>query len=203
MAEEFQGILDKIQKDGQEVAAKAKAAVLTEAKETAEALVSEAKVQAEKIKEDAQKEADLLVQKGNAALAQASRDVIISLKASIEDAVSAALAPVVQSSMDSATLSEVIKAMVKGFADSGFNVDNGIEAVLTESDLKDLEKTAYAALKKEIGTSLTLKPVKSITGGVQVKVTGSDASYDISDETVTEMICAYLNPQIVKVIKNN
>jgi len=203
MAEEFQGILDKIQKDGQEVAAKVKADVLAEANATAEALIADAKQQAEKLKEEAQNEADLLVQKGNAALAQASRDVIISLKATIGETVTAALAPIVQSSMDSATLSEVIKAMVKGFADSGFNVDNGIEAVLTESDLKDLEKTAYAALKQEIGTSLTLKPVKSITGGVQVKISGSDASYDISDETVTEMICAYLNPQIVNVIKNN
>jgi V/A-type H+-transporting ATPase subunit E len=203
MAEEFQGILDKIHKDGQEVAAKAKAEILSQANDAADKIVAEAKAKSEQMIQDAQKEADLLVQKGNAALAQASRDVIISLKASIEDAVAVALAPVVQSSMDSATLSQIIKDMVNGFATSGFDVEKGIEALLPETSLKDLEKTAYAALKGELGDSFVLKPVKSIAGGVQVKVAGSDASYDISAETVTEMICAYLNPQIVKVIKNN
>jgi V/A-type H+-transporting ATPase subunit E len=203
MAEEFQGILDKIHKDGQEVAAKAKAEVLSKANEAADKIVAEAKEKADQMIQEAQKEADLLVQKGNAALAQASRDVIISLKASIEEAVATALAPVVQSSMDSATLSKIITDMVKGFATSGFDVEKGIEALLPEASLKDLEKTAYAALKDELGSSFVLKPVKSIAGGVQVKMAGSDASYDISAETVTEMICAYLNPQIVKVIKNN
>ncbi len=203
MAEEFQGILEKIQKNGQAVAAKEKAEVLAQAQDEATKLIEAAKKEAAKLIAEAGKEADLLIQKGNAALNQASRDVIISLKSSIEEATEAALAPIVKSSMDVATLSEVIKSMVNGFATSGLNIEKGIDVLLSDADLKALEVTAYANIKKAIGTSLTLKPVKSITGGIQVSITGTDASYDISDETVTEMICAYLNPQIVKVIKAN
>lgn len=200
MAEELQGLLEKINKEGLEKAELEKKSIIEAAEAKAAEIVKAAEEKAAKITEDASVEAGKLQQKGEAALRQASRDVIISLKKSLEDAVKDALAPVVKADLDSKSLAPIVEAMVKGFADNKFEVGSGIEVLLSEADKNALDATAFAALKKSFSTEVTLTPVKGISGGVKVGIVGDDAKFDITDETVTELICAYLSPQLVSVI---
>ncbi|MGL4854894.1 MAG: hypothetical protein ACRC37_06545 [Lentisphaeria bacterium] len=201
MAEDLQGLLERINKDGIEKAGHEKKAIIDAAHAEAKEIVSAAKAQAKKLIEEANHNAEKLVEKGESALAQASRDVIIALKKSMESALELALEPVVKSAMGPATLSNIIETMVKGFVANKFSTDHGINVYLSEEDCKALESASFAAFKEQIGTSITLFPIKGVSGGVQIGVNGTDARFDISDETVKEMICAYLNPQMVKIVK--
>ncbi len=201
MAEELQGLLEKINREGLEKAEQEKKAILEAAEIKAAEIVKAAEEKAAQLATAADADAAKLQQKGEAALRQASRDVVISLKKSLEEALEGALSPVVKAGMSSDSIANVIEAMVKGFVANGFDLGKGVEVLLSEADKNALEASAFAALKNELSTEVVLKPVKGISGGIKIGVVGEDAKFDITEETVTELLCAYLSPQLVTVIQ--
>ncbi len=197
----MQGLLERIHQMGTEEADQKKSAIIEAAKTEAANLIKDAEEKAASIVSTAKSEAVKMEQKGQAALQQASRDVIISLKKSVEETVEAALTPIVKAAMTTETIATSVQALVKAFAAAGLDTSKGIELLLTEADKTLLTDSALAAIKKEIGTELTLTPVKTISGGIQIGLVGDDAKYDITAETIAEMLCEFLSPQIVGLIK--
>ena len=105
MAEDVQGLLDKIHNDGIAKAEQEKEAIIAAAREEAARIVAEAKEQAENLKKTAQTEAQADHDKANAAIRQAARDAVIALKADLL----AKLNAVVHSCIGDAMTPEVMK----------------------------------------------------------------------------------------------
>ena len=84
MAEELQGLLNRIQTEGIEKAEAEKAEIIGNAKAEAAKIIEKAKEEAASIVKKANEEAEISVSKGNAAIRQAARDVLIALRADIE-----------------------------------------------------------------------------------------------------------------------
>ena len=198
---EMQGLLERIHKMGTEEAEQKKSDIITTATAEATQLIEDAEKKAATILANAKTEAAKIEQKGQAALQQASRDVIISLKKSFEGAIKSALTPIVKSAMTTETIAVSIQAMVSAFAATGLDTSKGIEVILSDADKQLLTESSIAAIKKEMGAELTLTPVKSTSGGIQIGLAGDDAKYDITVETIAEMLCEFLSPQIAGLIE--
>jgi V/A-type H+-transporting ATPase subunit E len=84
MAEDIQGLLNRIQSDGIEKAEAEKKRILDNAKQQADELVAKAKAEAEAIMKSAREEAVISENKGKAAVKQAARDVILSLQTELQ-----------------------------------------------------------------------------------------------------------------------
>ena len=83
MAEDLQGLLNKIHTDGIRKAEEEKAAILADAKKEAAKIIAEAKAQAEADSEKAKAFAAAEQDKAVKAIQQASRDAVIALKADL------------------------------------------------------------------------------------------------------------------------
>ena len=75
MAEELQGLLNRIQTEGIEKAEAEKAEIIGNAKAEAAKIIEKAKEEAASIVKKANEEAEISVSKGNAAIRQAARDM--------------------------------------------------------------------------------------------------------------------------------
>ena len=108
MAEELKQLIDKIQSEGVQAAEQKAKAIEAEAKRRAEAIVKQAKDKAEEIINDSKAEAAKMQASGEVALKQAGRDLIISLKAEINDLLKRLIASKTGEALAPENLAEVI-----------------------------------------------------------------------------------------------
>lgn len=198
MAEELQGLLDRINKEGLEKAEEEKQRLVAEAKKEAEDIVAQAEKKAREIVAEAKAEADKLRSSGEADLHQASRDVIVSL----EEELKRILASVVQASVGEAMtpdqLAEIVKTLAEAYAKGE---TAGLQAMASEAQVEAIRATFQTKLADCFKGGIEIKPVLGIDAGLKISFNGESVVHDFSAESVTEMLCAYLNARILEIIR--
>lgn len=201
MAEELQGLLDKIQTEGIEKAESEKSRIIADAKAEAAKIIAEAKNQAETIVKKAEEDAEVSQAKGAAAIRQAARDVIIALRSDIETRLRKLAADCVGDAMTPEVMGQIVLEMVKAYREKNPSGDAAVELLLAP---KDAEKLA-ALLKGSLLAGLRTNPVISVgndfASGLQIGFKGSDVFLDFSDDALADVICAFVGPKLAAAIK--
>ena len=195
----LQELLDKIKKDGVEVAESEAKAIVDAAKSEAEKIISEAKAKAEKIVSDAKAENEKIVQSGEDAITQAGRNLLISFRQSVATELSAVVGDKVNAVYSSESLTEIIAKVVENWSKNP-DTDN-LSVILNSGDLEKFEATLTSALKAKMLEGVTLKPNDNFDGGFRIAVNDGAAYYDYSAEAVTEMLSNYLSPKVTELLK--
>ena len=195
----LQELLDKIKKDGVEVAEGEAKAIVDSAKAEAEKIISDAKAKAEKIISDAKAENEKIVQSGEDAITQAGRNLLISFRQSVATELSAVVGEKVKAVYSSDALAETIAKVVENWSKNP-NTDN-LSVILNSGDLEKFEATLLSALKSKMLDGVTLKPNDNFDGGFRIAVNNGAAYYDYSAEAVTEMLSNYLSPKVTELLK--
>ena len=133
------------------------------------------------------------------AIAQASRNLVLSFRKSVENELSAIVSAETEKAYDAKMLEKLIPETVKEWAKKSDAAD--LSVILTEKDLKAVESNLQTALKAEIAKGLTLKADNSVGGGFRVGVNDGAAFYDYSAEAVADLFSAYLNPRVSAIMK--
>ena len=175
----LQELLDKIKKDGVEVAEGEAKAIVDSAKAEAEKIISDAKAKAEKIISDAKAENEKIVNSGEDAITQAGRNLLISFRQSVATELSAVVGENVNAVYSSDALAETIAKVVENWSKNP-NTDN-LSVILNSDDLE--------------------KPNDNFDGGFRIAVNNGAAYYDYSAEAVTEMLSNYLSPKVTELLK--
>lgn len=195
----LQELLDKIKKDGVEVAEGEAKAIVDSAKAEAEKIISDAKAKAEKIILDAKAENEKIVQSGEDAITQAGRNLLISFRQSVATELSAVVGEKVKAVYSSDAIAETIAKVVENWSKNP-NTDN-LSVILNSGDLEKFEATLLSALKSKMLNGVTLKPNDNFDGGFRIAVNNGAAYYDYSAEAVTEMLSNYLSPKVTELLK--
>lgn len=195
----LQELLDKIKKDGVEVAEGEAKAIVDSAKAEAEKIISDAKAKAEKIILDAKAENEKIVQSGEDAITQAGRNLLISFRQSVATELSAVVGEKVKAVYSSDAIAETIAKVVENWSKNP-NTDN-LSVILNSGDLEKFEATLLSALKSKMLDGVTLKPNDNFDGGFRIAVNNGAAYYDYSAEAVTEMLSNYLSPKVTELLK--
>lgn len=200
MAEDIQGLLEKINSDGIRKAEKEKAAILADARAQAAKIVEEAKAQAEAFARKSEETAHANEEKGNAAIRQAARDAVIALRADLLAKLNAVAHACVTEAMKPELMEQIILEMAKVYAKDA-NADASVEVLLSQKDQAVVE----ASLKARLLASLKAQPVIRLTNdfdsGLQISFRGSDVYFDFSDDALAEVLCRFVGPKLASVIK--
>jgi len=200
MADDLQGLLDRIEKEGLDKAEAEKRRILEEAKKEADALVAEAKEEAERTVAAARDEADKLRTSGEADLRQAARDVLISLEQEIKGLLTSIVREEVSGALTPERLSEIIYELAVSYAKN--SEVKGLEVMANPGQLDTLCSTFQERLGARLKVHpIELKPVPDIDAGIKVSFNEDAVLHDFSSEAITEMLSAYLNPRILEIIK--
>ena len=199
MAEDIQGLLNRIQSDGIEKAEAEKKQILDDARQQAEAIIAKAKAEASEIVKNAEAEAAVNEEKGKAAVKQAARDVLLSLQADLQKR----LEMIVRDSLGQAITPEIMGQIVLKMAEKYLSQESNdtIELLLSPSDAAALESGLKAGLLANLKTAPEIKISNSLSSGLKIGIKGSDLFFDFSDDALTEVICNYAGPKLAAAIK--
>lgn len=199
MAEDIQGLLNRIQSEGIEKAEAEKKQILENAKQQAEAILAAAKAEAEEIVKNAEAEAEINTNKGKAAVKQAARDVLLSLQADLQNRLEAIVKAGVGAAMTPELMGQIVLKMAEKYLSNPGN--DTVEMLLSANDAAALEAGLKAGLLADIKEKPEIQISSNFSSGLKIGVKGSDLFFDFSDEALTEIICNYTGPKLAAMIK--
>ena len=189
---QIQDLVDSIKRDGIAEAEKQSAQIIADAKEQAEELVRAANKEAARLLDEARKEVSVMQQSGKAAVEQAGRDVILSLKKSINAHFDRLLEKSVGKALTGKDLVSLIVQLVK--ADLVKTRDGAIE--LNQDEVAKIADSLRTELAAEMKSGLEIRPVSSVDIGFRLSSKDGSSYYDFSAEEVTRMLAPFLNTAI-------
>ncbi|MBL7068789.1 MAG: V-type ATP synthase subunit E [Candidatus Omnitrophica bacterium] len=198
MATELDSLIQKIKEEGVEEAKKSSRDIIADAERKAKEIIDGAQKKKTAIVEDGEREAANLKKSGEAALRQASRDSLLSLRREVIKLFDNITKREISQALSSKDLQGIIVKTIENFK-KGEEIN--IEVLLDKKEKDALEKTLLQALKNDLKKGVTFKVSSSIKNGFRVGEKGKNFYYDFTDEAVAEAFSLYLNPKITKILK--
>ena len=196
---QLQELIDKIKKDGVAAAEKDAAKIIADSEKKAEAIIEEAQSKAAEIIKSAQSETKKMEKASEEAIVQAGRNMLLSFKDALINEFDGLVKDGTEKALSKDVLTKLVPETVKAWAK---NADaSELSVLLSEKDLKALEKSLSTSLKAEIKKGLEIKPDSTLTAGFRIGVKNGAAFYDYSAESLAEMFAAYLNPKVAALMK--
>lgn len=200
MAEELQALLDRINEEGVKKAEEEREKILAEARREADKTISEAKEKADKIIADAREEEKLLEDKGRQALQQAARDTVLSLRARLQEIMRQVVQQSMDADIDSEQLAEFIREIITAYGEDRVQ-EGGLEIQVPADKKERIEKYLFSQLAEELKNRVEIAPVEDVSGGFKLSVKDENVEYDFSGEALAEVLCKFLNPRLIEIVK--
>ncbi len=193
---QIQDLIESIKTDGIQEAQKQKEEIINEARTQAEGIVKDAEKEASALLEKARREAAVMEVSGKEAVRQASRDVILSLKKSINSTMERLLGDQVSKSFDQKQLAQLIVEVVK----SGIS-DPATSAVeVKKASVKALQEALSKDLDKELKSGLVIRMHPEVETGFRYADAEGKSYYDFSDEEISALLIPYLNAAVSDIL---
>lgn len=199
MADELQGLLDRITNEGLKKAEAKQREIVEAAQAEARRIVKAAQAEAAETVAKARQEADLLREKSERSLRQAARDLLLSLRCELESRVSAVARELVASTLDGQALAAAVADLIRLFAERD-GAESRFEVLLGEEQLGAVREALESALAKDLRARVDLVPVAGLRGGFKLAFTGKDILYDFSDEALGEALTTFLSPRLAEIL---
>ena len=197
MAQEIKELIEKINqeavlaaekkaRDIEGQAASAAREIIAKAKEEAGVMIAEAKTRARQEEE-----------RTRALLAQAGRDMLLTLRKEINAMLERLLLSEAASALGASDLQRVITEVVKTF---GEQQKGEVVIHLKKSDLDVLENKILGKLKEETKKGIALKTSQDIRAGFTISFDAGKSHFDFTDKAFAEYIGQYLKPKLNKIL---
>lgn len=200
MAEDLQGLLNKIHTDGIQKAEEEKAAIIADAKKEAAKIIADAKAQAETDSEKAKAFAAAEQDKAFKAIQQASRDAVIALKADLLAKLNAVARDCAAKAMTPGLMGQIILEMAKAYRQNPSS-DAGIELLLPQKEQGEVEGVLKSALLADLKANLKINLTNEFGAGLQISFADNEVFFDFSDEALADILCKFVGPKLAAVIK--
>jgi V/A-type H+-transporting ATPase subunit E len=195
---QLQELIDKIKKDGIDSASGEAARLKGQAEEEAKRIVEAARKEAENIVAAAKTDVERAEKAGIAAVAQASRNLILAFKGEIQTVLDRIIAAESAAAYNGEVLKAALPEILKNWAAKG---SDSLDILLPQARLASLEGFFREKLAAELKKGLDLKSDRNLGAGFRIANRDGSAYYDFSAEAVGDLLSAYLNPRLAEIVK--
>jgi V/A-type H+-transporting ATPase subunit E len=199
MEVQLQELIDKIKKDGLEEASKSASEVKAKAEAEAKKIVEDATKEAESLRAAAKADAERTEKAGLAAVAQASRNVILAFKGEVQALLDKIIADETAKALSPELLKDCLPEILKSLAAS--TGTDALNVLVSEAKLKELEAFFGGKLATVLKGGVELRGERSLGAGFRIAAKDGSAYYDFSAEAVADMFSVYLNPRLAEALK--
>ena len=196
---QLQELIDKIKLDGVATAEEEAAKIISEAEKSAQGIVQEAEKNAARNIEKAKLEAERLEKASVDAIAQASRNVLLTFRENVVKELNALLKDAAQSALSADLLKTLIPEVIKNWTEKEDAKD--VSVLLNKKDLDSVQSSLMASLKAELAKGLRIQMSEEVVDGFRLSLKDGEAFYDFSSESIASLFSSYLNPQTAKIMK--
>jgi len=148
----------------------------------------------------AEEDGKVFQQRGESAISQAARDVILS----VGDAITATLQGIVAKSVNNAFSTDDFYALVKSAVLSYCENESAanIELIINETQREEIAAYFMSEMVAQMKDGLTIKGDRNIVTGFIVSMKEDGLHHDFTGETLTNAIGTLLRPQLSKIVKS-
>jgi V/A-type H+-transporting ATPase subunit E len=196
---QLQELIDKIKKEGIEAASQEAARLSSQAEGEAKRIVDAARREAADIIAKGKADAERAEKAGEAALRQASRNLVLAFKKEIETLLDKIIVLKTEAVYTDEVLKKALPELLKNWGSRG---SDSLDVLLSEKDRKGLEAYFTGTLASELNKGLELKTDRGLGAGFRIAEKDGSAYYDFSAESVAELLSAYLNPHLAEILKS-
>jgi V/A-type H+-transporting ATPase subunit E len=197
---QLQELIDKIKRDGIASASDEASKVKSQAEAEAGRIVEAARKEAGDIVARAKTDAERSEKAGIAALAQASRNLVLAFKTEIQTLLDKLIVQQISSSYGEDTLKSLLPELVKAWAAKG---SDSLDVLVPPGELGKLQAFFNDKLASELKRGVELKADRNLGAGFRIANKDGSAYFDFSAEAVAELLSAYLNPKLAEILKNS
>jgi len=199
MVDEIRDLIEKINQDGIRAAEENARRIEAEAREKAEEILTQARLEAGRMTAAAEERIRREDANERALLAQAGRDLLLSLRKEIH----AMLGRIMVSDTGQALTPEALSRLVSDVVHRYSPGEQGdILVSLKKEDLEVLEKHFLHRLREETKRNIVLRPAEEISGGFVISFDGGRSAYDFTDRALSDYIGTHLKPKVRGILED-
>jgi V/A-type H+-transporting ATPase subunit E len=197
MAQEIKDLIAKIQQEGIQVAEVQAAQIKAEADRTSLQMLTEAKLEAQRIIEQANIQAKRIDNSTQAALKQAGRDLLISLKQEIISMLDRLIKLELRQALTAEELAKIIAATIKN---APLSLGAQVIVSLNKQDKDKLEQGFLKRLVEETKKTIVLKSTEGIDSGFVISFDAGKSIFDFSGPALSDYLSGCLRPELNKIL---
>jgi len=198
MAEEIRDLIEKINQEGIKAAEEKAQNIEAAAKQRADDILAQARLEAGEMIAVAKDRIHREDEKGKTLLAQAGRDLLLSLRKEINAMLGRIVVSDIHQVLTPEALFKLLSEVVRNYK-AGESSD--ITVFLNKEDLEHLEKNFLNKLREETKKKIILMPAEEISGGFTISFDSGKSCYDFTDKALAEYIGTYLKPKLNKILQ--
>lgn len=202
MAEDIQGLLQKIHEEGLKKADAEKEKIVADAKAQADSILKKAREEADSIVKKAEEEASGSEARAKAAIKQAARDIILTLKDDLMKRLDKVMKGAVDQAMTAELMGKILLEMVRNYKEKNIGADPELDILLNAKDLASLEGALKSSLAAELRKNPVISAGSDFGSGLKIGFKGSDVFFDFSDDALTEIISHYIGPRVAAMLND-
>lgn len=200
MAEELQGLLDRIQTEGLDKAKAEAKAILEDARKQAAEIVEKAEATASQKIAVAEDEAEKFKTRSVNAVEQAARDVVLSVGDAVQYTFDELAGKEIQQALNHEDFAQIVKDVILSYAKQDGN--ETIEVLLSTKQSESVEAYLQKSLQGQLREGITVRSNRGIISGFSVVLRDKGVEHDFSGETLTATFTELLRPQLAEIVKN-
>ncbi|MFP4509258.1 MAG: V-type ATP synthase subunit E [Spirochaetota bacterium] len=199
MDAQLKELIETIKSEGVETAEARAQEIVNAAQKRADDIVHAAKQEADEIRKHAQDEARKARRSGEAALEQAARDLILSVRNRLVQILENVVVESVDEAYNESVLAHAIVEAVKGFVSSGHT---SIEVIVPEQSLNAIDSAMRKELTDEIKKGVNISGSAAIHSGFRVSQQDGAIFYDFTSAGVAEALSTHLTSRLQSIVRN-
>ena len=199
MGEEIRDLIEKINQDGIRAAEEKARQIEAKAQEQAGEILDRARQEAESLLSSAREKIRREEANEKTVLAQAGRDLLLSLRNEINAMLGRLLEAEVRDTLTPEALATLISEVIR----RGSAGESGDIAVfLKKEDLERMEAHFLERLRAETKKQIVLMPADGISGGFLISYDGGKSCFDYSDRALAAYLGARLKPELDRILRD-
>ena len=202
MAEELQDLLERIQKDGVEKARTEADEIVSQAKTKAAEIIANAGKEAETALKQAETDGAVFAERGQKALEQAARDVVLSVGEAVNAFLAALTRQQVAQSLSGESLNTIVTDVIKSYTNAS-TADSKIEVLVNAEQKQAITDILMSQLAEEMKTGIEIKADDSILAGFRVSIKNEQVEHDFTDEAIAQAFSQLLRPHLAEIVKQS
>jgi V/A-type H+-transporting ATPase subunit E len=199
MVDEIRDLIEKINQEGIQAAEEKARTIEAAARQRGDEILIQARLEAERMTAAAGEKIRREDANEKALLAQAGRDLLLSLRKEIH----AMLGRIIASDTGQALTPEALSRLVSDVVHRYSPDEQGdILVSLKKEDLEILEKHFLHRLREETKRNIVLRPAEEISGGFVISFDSGRSAYDFTDRALADYIGTHLKPKVRGILED-
>lgn len=198
MGDDIQALLEKIQREGIDAAGVKAAEIEKEARQQAGRIIEQAKEQAASLLAQAQAQVRKEDMSSRACLAQAGRDLLLTLRSQIEKMLWQVCAGGIAQALDPEHTARLVADLITSTAAG----KEQVVVSLPERDFERVRGCLLGLLANSVKKGIVLKAQTDIKAGFRISFDEGRSQFDFSDAALADYLAHSAKPQLERILRD-